>query len=251
MIASYALAPHFHNILSYAWPILIRGWTLQLEILFYVLLASVLSVSAEHRRFIALAGLLASLLAVGLAVHARSAALAVYTDPLLTEFLAGIGLAMAFSRLRTLPWPLGATLLSLGVILVLVLPTGTPKAGWLHLVLSGLPALAIVSGALIMEQVLVRRPIAGLLSLGDASYSLYLFHPIAIAAVAVVWHRCHLPEGGSRYSLAFIPLAFAASVVSAFLIYRWIERPLVAWLIPTRPSVPSLPDRDMLTALPV
>ncbi len=248
VIASYALAPHFHTVLPYPWPILVPGWTLQLEIMFYVLLAAVLFIHAERRRFLALAALLAAFLALGLVVHARSAVLVVYTDPLLVEFLAGIVLAMAFSRLGALPWQLGATLVGAGIVSVLLLPADMPKAGWMHLVLSGVPALAIVSGALIMERMIVRRPIAGLLSVGDASYSLYLFHPIAIAAVAVVWHKCHFPEGASRASLCFIPLAFAASIVASLLVYRWVEKPLTGWLLPSRPSVPALPDRDLLSA---
>ena len=69
-------------------------------------------------------------------------------------------------------------------------------------------------------------------SVGDASYALYLFHPLAIIVLRKVWIAGHLERFG------FWPLVVAATCASIALslaIYRWIEKPLTAlaqhWLV--------------------
>ena len=58
-----------------------------------------------------------------------------------------------------------------------------------RVLLLGVPAFLVVLGAISLEEVLAKRVIPPLSLLGDASYSLYLFHPIATAIVAIVWAR--------------------------------------------------------------
>jgi len=74
--------------------------------------------------------------------------------------------------------------------------------------------------------------------LGDASYSLYLFHPLTAPAVPAVL---------SAIGLAFVPLSLVlcvvVAVVAASLIYRYVESPLTVGLQARLPYVrPSAPE---------
>ncbi len=88
--------------------------------------------------------------------------------------------------------------------------------------------------------------------LGRISYSLYLIHaPVGVTITAFgVRH-----SGGSNVLvLAWIAVAIAASIASAYLMYRFIERPMVQlgkrfkWLPPNSPAVKLAPPRMHLHA---
>lgn len=120
-----------------------------------------------------------------------------------------------------------------------------------RIIVLGVPATLIVSGMLMLESFLTRRPSKFLLLLGDASYSLYLIHPIAISAVAVVWEKFGLPSGSHRLAIVLIPVAVAFSLFVAICTYRWIEAPLLARLIYSQNGSlhpPSLPTEDLESA---
>jgi peptidoglycan/LPS O-acetylase OafA/YrhL len=96
---------------------------------------------------------------------------------------------------------------------------------WRFLAL-GLPAFLVVLGAVSLEQALTKRAIAPLAFLGDASYSLYLFHPIATAIVAVIWARLF----GIAYPAGFICAAVVAAIAVSIFFHLFIERPITGWL---------------------
>jgi peptidoglycan/LPS O-acetylase OafA/YrhL len=58
--------------------------------------------------------------------------------------------------------------------------------------------------------------------LGDASYSLYLFHIFAIFAIEKLWWLLF----GRSGSWTFIFVSSAAAIVTAMLISRFIEKPM-------------------------
>ena len=80
-----------------------------------------------------------------------------------------------------------------------------------------------------------------LAKIGDASYALYLFHPLALIVLRKLWLA-----GGLAGTLGFWPLVIAstlASIALSLAIHRWIEKPLTALaqrlLSPRAPSVPA------------
>ena len=102
----------------------------------------------------------------------------------------------------------------------------------------GIPALMTVAGTLALEGAMAGAAFRPLRRLGDASYSLYLIHPLAIAAAAVLWARAGLPAGAHPAAMLFVLVAAAASIVAALLCHRYVEAPLLAALPAARRRIP-------------
>jgi exopolysaccharide production protein ExoZ len=95
-----------------------------------------------------------------------------------------------------------------------------------RLVLVGVPAIATVAGALMLEPLAHRRPSQLGLLLGDASYAIYLAHPFAQRA-------CYLVYGtviglASHAALAGLAVTmFAAGLCGGIFCHHVIERPIL------------------------
>lgn len=62
--------------------------------------------------------------------------------------------------------------------------------------------------------------------LGDISYPLYLLHPLVFGALA----SRHLLQSMQRSSpVAFVVAALVVSVVASTVVFRWFEKPILAW----------------------
>jgi peptidoglycan/LPS O-acetylase OafA/YrhL len=89
----------------------------------------------------------------------------------------------------------------------------------------GAPSASIFAAVLALQD-RVRFPMAAIL-VGDASYSLYLFHPYVLKAV----EKTVAPMAGvSRESLCAMFIFVCASLLLALLAYRYFERPATSWL---------------------
>ena len=89
--------------------------------------------------------------------------------------------------------------------------------------------MLIVAGALGVEagKLLPRMP--GLLSLGNASYALYLPHLLVEHPLQAVLRPLWLPLA--------LPLMLAACVVVALVVHRWVEQPMARMLRPARRQI--------------
>jgi exopolysaccharide production protein ExoZ len=254
LICSYLLVPHFHHVfVGRVWPILVPGWTLQLEIFFYAIFSLTLLIGDRTARLGTVIAVLCALVVLGSLIPAGSALLQVYTSPLLLEFAAGATLAALVLKFQRAPFMGGLIVAAMGVVLLVVNYRLIVEDGVGRVLVLGIPAILIVTGGLVMEPVLSRRPSRILLLFGDASYSLYLTHSVAISAAAVIWERLHLPAGGAPGAIAFIPFALVASLVLAVIVYRCVEMPLLGWLLPSRGGVhiPALPEEALIEPPPV
>jgi peptidoglycan/LPS O-acetylase OafA/YrhL len=93
--------------------------------------------------------------------------------------------------------------------------------GWTRVILFGLPSAALVAGACICERRVRGRLAAWLAAQGDASYSLYLSHGLAVPLLA----------GTGLFVLRAGPIAtailvFIACVGIGGFTYKAIERPI-------------------------
>jgi peptidoglycan/LPS O-acetylase OafA/YrhL len=77
------------------------------------------------------------------------------------------------------------------------------------------------------------RALAVLERLGDASYSIYLFHFLVIAAVGRVW----LTAFGHVAQWPFVAVAFAVASAAGLLIHLCVERPLLLTLRHLQPAL--------------
>ena len=207
-------------------PVLDVGWTLNYEVLFYLLFALCLLAPGRWRLPL-LTVILLALVAMGRAVTPGDAPLAFWTNPIILEFLAGAWIA-AMWRGRVPRHPvLGWALIAAAPALVLIVNALTShfglafvdwRAAWM------LPAGAVLVGALLIgggrsnDRSYARR---FALLLGDASYSLYLFHRPALLVTGIVADRLGLSAWSS---FALLVVAAVTTGVAAHLL---VERPLL------------------------
>lgn len=204
-------------------PVLFLGWTLNYEMFFYTVFAIALIVSGRWRLPIAMS-MIAALAAAGYALRIPNTLYAFYTSGIMLEFVWGILLFMAFDRWPalmkrgSLVWILGAALLLLQNNVEFGLPREIEK---------GLPSLLIVAGVLGsgLKDGALRRAAA---RIGDASYSLYLGHPyaLAIAARFAIAALGATAISAAAAGLIGLTLALGAALASFFL----LERPSNDWL---------------------
>jgi exopolysaccharide production protein ExoZ len=193
-------------------PVLQIGWTLNYEALFYALVAVSLLFPSRWRLW-AMSGALIGAVGVGHVLRPSSPPLAFWTDPILLHFLVGAWLAAAFKpdtspRLRT-----AASAMVVAIVIVAP-PTDL--------------AVLLVAGGLTLD-LRGRMPRTRLLLVGDASYSIYLFHMIGIVVCAALASRASFP--GPVLTSAVMTAGLAAGLLA----YWLLERPIQRRLAPTSP----------------
>jgi peptidoglycan/LPS O-acetylase OafA/YrhL len=189
-------------------PVVEPGWTLNYEMFFYLLFATSLTVTARWR-FAILAAFLIGLATLS-PLSTKGSLAGFYTNPVILEFLLGMAIAKFNLRGPALLVPMGFVLMSLLY----------PWAG--HRVVSlGLPAAIIIAGAVGSESRLKHYRMPKLL--GDASYSIYIFHLLALGIFVKYW-----PELGLD-TIYFAPLALTFVIGIALTVHWLLERPIIGW----------------------
>jgi exopolysaccharide production protein ExoZ len=191
---------------GYQLPYLKVAWTLMFEALFYLAMG-VSRLGQGVGRFVLLAYFAAL---AGHLAFPEIIALRFLGAPIIIEFLLGIAVA----KLPRGP----AWLAVLGVAGVLaIIPLAPRLAGisagvdpW-RPIFAGPPAALILAGVLRLERYARRLP--WLSYGGDASYSIYLCHPLVIA-----------------FSPALFVVQVGASLAVGVLSFRYLEAPLLRWL---------------------
>src|SRR5271165_4197266 len=199
VVASYLFIP-VQRPDGFIQPVFRLGWTLNYEMLFYAIFALFIRLQAR----VAVPWVVATIVVlagIGRVLRPASPALAFWTDSIVLEFAFGVLLAtLALSGARLTPAP--RLLLVFAALALLV-------------VSDRLPELPIRS-----------RWTEFWVLLGDASYALYLVHPFPMRAFEIVWLR--LGWTGPAAVLAYIASAVVATIVAAFALHRWLERPATA-----------------------
>lgn len=205
-------------------PILFVGWSLNLEMAFYLLFAITLHVRDAGRRI--LCGVCMLILAVMLgALFGKSLPpeMRFLTQPILLEFAAGMLLGWVHPRLPTsrtsarLAVPCGAS-----ALIALIWTTGWPLAAGWPTALPG--ACAVVLAALVAERgglTINWRPVQ---LTGAASYALYLTHPFVSQAWIIAARRFDVLQPSTAPLL--MTTAIVCAVVVAVTVHRRIELPL-------------------------
>lgn len=208
-------------------PVVEPGWTLNYEMFFYLLFAISLFI-AEKWRFWVLASVFSALALMSLYVPAGSV-LGFYTNPIIVEFLFGMAIAKFNLKGPTLLVPVGFALM------YLLYPFIDSR-----LVSLGVPAAFIVTGAIGSEQKVKSYRIFSVL--GDASYSIYIFHLLALGVLVKHWERLGID---TQY---FAPVAGIFVIVTAVLLHWFLERPIIAFF--ARQNAHSR-DRSASTAVSI
>lgn len=227
LLASIFFWPAFRH--GWTRTLLPVGWTLCFEALFYV----VVTFSLALGRWVWVLAAAVFVMSFGLAADDRGAVSQFLGNALLLEF--GLGAIVAARAVKPRPrlaiaaFCIALTLLGYWAVRGIgPIHDGNRvgEAGFslVRFVMFGPPSWLIVWSALQLEPWCKGAVIDVLGYLGDASYSLYLAHPIAVLAVGVAWVLFGLP----LWALA--PAAFAAGLGAGLLSYETIEKPLLGAL---------------------
>jgi exopolysaccharide production protein ExoZ len=199
-------------------PVLPVGWTLNFEMLFYIVFASAIALGAPRVR-------MCLLVFLSVFVAARfvpgSVPLAFYAQSIIFEFIIGVALALVMLRWGSGPVGAGALVLAAGAVFTFGMgwdPASDRLFPW------GVGAAAIVLGTIWLEPAIEHKRWAKPLAfLGDASYSIYLSHTFVVPATVVL-----LKKLGMTDTLAVFAIAAVAVIAAGSVSYLWLEKPLIA-----------------------
>lgn len=240
ILSSFAFLPWPRGLDGAPRPVHSLGWTLEYEMFFYLVFACFLWLP-RTRAVAGVAAFLGALVLANAVFQPQNVALAYWSDPIVLEFALGMGIALAHRGGLRLPAPAAFGLVVAGLMVLGFDPMHSAfegfdaldPNGFLRLFSWGAPMAAIFAAVVLREQAPATGPAMRFAAVvGDASYALYLFHPIAIIVLRKVWLAAHLERFG------YWPLVIAstlASIALALAIYRWIEQPLTrlaqGWLV--------------------
>ena len=198
------------------------GWTLNYEMFFYVLFALGLAI-APHRLVRLVGALLFTIVGLGLILRPDVTALRFWCDAIVLEFLAGMvvgRLYLSGFRIGALP----ATLLAGLAVASFAVAAGygEPRGLWRLLAWGG-PALLLLLAAVLGPSPALPRPLTWL---GDASYSLYLFHLPVLLVFKQIGPRLALPWDAAATPWLVGLAITLASILVAGLAYAGFERPI-------------------------
>jgi exopolysaccharide production protein ExoZ len=226
-VLSYLFLPS-RNIDGDVQPLLAVGWTLTFEMFFYAVFALALFLRARRP---VIAGAVLGACAAGWLFReahwlpGQWPPATVYLDPIVLYFLIGmiIGAWTTGTSTRRCALGLGGVLLFWAALRALD-PADRSLDGLREVARPAIVTLVVLAMVLLDPLIKGRipRPIT---FMGDASYSLYLFHPLVAPVVPAA-----LAHVGLRVVPLSLVLCVVAAVLAAAVIYRYVESPLTARL---------------------
>lgn len=220
-------------------PVLGAGWTLNMEMLFYLALAIGLFINRKHAAWIG-SGVTLGIMFVSRYFEQHSSVAGFYARDVMLEFLIGI-LAFYFctkiSDQKAHQLRVAALVVCIGSGLLLIVLQGLIFQGPIDVlslpraVAFGIPAWFLITSACILSQAKWDINSSYIVLIGDASYILYLLHDFVVMAVdrvaAVRWPWLHVttPLGAL--------VAMSLSILAAVGLHVYVERPVLKGLLRT------------------
>lgn len=224
--ASFLLFP------QYGKPLLTVSWTLVYEMFFYVVFAVVL---AFDRRWCLpfLGGWCALTLALAALTHGTTNPyMQTYASPLLIEFVFGVLVGYA-TKTRGATWPLASAIAGIAGLMAIDAAAPALIASYglntdqLRFLWIGIPVALILNGFVGLELQHGWIFPRWLQTIGDSSYSLYLWHvPLVIFVGRVSEH--HLRTLGNPFVHAiWLAGVYAFVFGTSIVLFRTVERPML------------------------
>jgi exopolysaccharide production protein ExoZ len=201
-------------------PVLPVGWTLTYEFLFYLLFAAALAIRVDVLRIVV----------PGLGLIAAAALIKTETWPAWTilfntivlEFVFGVVLAKWILRGSRIRPAIATGLVIAGFASILGMPMVSENA---RVLTWGIPAFAIVAGAVCLERAIGQTLPRWLLASGDASYSIYLSHGFVLPTIVLLISRIASP--GLWTEALTTALCLAVGAVVGWIVFVWVEGPML------------------------
>lgn len=215
LIQSLLFIPHYRANGELV-PMLKLGWTLNLEMFFYLVFALLAGLTARSR-VVTLTFVLGALATAGQLVDFANPLLHAYTAIHLLSFCIGawVGLLAIEERLPTFGQP--PAILAAVAAAIMLATVWMPTA---HLPFQALASALLLIAGIQGEAELPRSRLW--LLLGDASYSIYLVHMYMLALILAVWNR--LPPVVPH--VLVVPTAFVGGTLFGIAVYKLVERPV-------------------------
>jgi exopolysaccharide production protein ExoZ len=216
LLGSYLFFP-FHAESGNIAPIYGVGWTLNFEMYFYALFSAALFLR-RGAAVTALCFVFCAIVLLGYWLQPTWAPLQFWSDPIILEFVFGMMLALLYVRGASLPVPLRICLVVAGVAMIAFFDARIPPSGY-RVVQWGIPAAMIFAGTVLGKEINFGQLSAPVKMLGNASYALYLTHPLMTAVVILGW-----PMGLSRHPKLVFLLAIVSVQLISIGIYYLLEK---------------------------
>ncbi len=233
IVASYAFWPVDMFGDGYPRPFYTLGWTLNFEMFFYALFA-VFILFPRGKAVSCVAAVLAAAVTLGLLFTPSFVPFAFWSQPIVLEFAAGMGIALLYRKGVALSGPARLCLFLGGCFALMFDGMDAAHQGveWitpndLRRVLSwGLPAAAMLAAAVLKPQKphSEGRLASGAVLLGDASYALYLVHPFVIVGLNKLWIGAGLYQALGAWP--YIGLVLVSASLASLAVHRWFEVPV-------------------------
>jgi exopolysaccharide production protein ExoZ len=198
------------------------GWTLDYEMFFYVVFA----IALVGRRAVAVCSIIGLFAGFAL-IHGLSRSLPLpfgfWFNPIILEFSLGMLLGWAYHANFRLPAWMRPILFGAAAagFAWSASPWHLPLPDWIGL---GLPSMLAVAAVTLPQGALA---FAAIDRLGDASYAIYLVHPMVIAVARMLSDRDYLKPGAMPWEYLFGVIA--VSIAAALLVHDRFEKPLTLY----------------------
>lgn len=226
MLASYLFWPAV-RLTGDVRPLATPGWTLNLEMFFYVVFAVAL-LFPRRLGLSFLFGTLGLLVAAQVSGLLPGIALNFWGDPIVLGFLSGAALGIVYYRGLRLSGATAVFLMLCGFAGLWHSQFPGPEDALVARLADAIPAALVLAAFALGPQVDERwRGWAPALIVGDASYSLYLVHEFMLRPLYLAWQKGAL---GVVPLWIFVPVGFAVSLAAALATYYFFEKPVTRWL---------------------
>lgn len=228
-------------------PVIVQGWTLNYEMLFYVVFTGCLLLRTATLRLLVL--MLSTMAVISILHPIWHWPIQTLLSPMLVEFLFGVVIAKLTVRRRLPGVRSGLVFVIAGFVAILTLyphlPESSPVVNTWRFLIWGIPAGAIVLGMVALEPVLGERFPRWVVVAGNASYAVYLVQTFVLPVVGISVGRLHVSPVAALLLVTVFGLSL--SFIAGDLVHRFIELPVLAKLkrldIPGVSTVPQVEAR--------
>jgi exopolysaccharide production protein ExoZ len=211
---------------GFVFPIFDLGWTLNYEMLFYVIFA--LFIWLDRWRASAMVVVfIGALVVFGLLVRPESAALRFWTQPISLEFILGLFIGLAKRSTITIPTSLRLIFFFAGLLFIFADPfglrsiLGTTPNDFTRVIAWGVPSALMLAAASLSNDAAADERLGWASGIGDASYSLYLTHPFILLAFNKIARA--VPIQSAAMGVTAVVLIVTMAVLLSLVSFRVFE----------------------------
>lgn len=198
-------------------PIYSIGWTLNLEMFFYVLFFLAMKINHRCRGFIA-SGMICVLIVLGMVYKPQNAIMKFWTQQMLFEFVLGIAVYGLQARIGEFKVNQKVCIVGIGVILLLQFSYKILLEGRYHLACSMVLSTLLLLLCLPLKDMKVNHHLK---QLGDMSYTLYLTHFFIVGTI------CRVLIDNSRISIkntCIVVITIAMTILLSWYVHLEFEK---------------------------